>query len=731
MAIFCIKTTNYNSNIITMRNLLLILSLLGITFASQARDKRDKLIAPQVAVFYPHDFDSVANMPSFALVKEFPSIGKVGESWRLSPAFYHTGKQTCAAIPVKKGTSLYGTGEVTGSLLRNGKDITLWNTDNYTYAKDNGKRLYQSHPWVLGVNADGTAFGVIADNTWKQQIILGDSIKFISEGPAFRVIVIQRNSPQEVLMALGNLIGKIEMPPLWGLGFQQCRYSYEPDTRAKQIADEFRNRNIPCDVIWFDIDYMDKYKVFTFDKTKFPDPKGVNDYLHAKGFKGIWMIDPGVKAESGYSVFDSGTQGDHWVKTKDGKSFVGKVWPGDCSFPDFTRPETQKWWGDLYKDYMAMGIDGVWNDMNEPSVFDGPDGTMPEDNMHRGGGVLPADKHLRYHNVYGTLMIRSSLEGIKKVNPDKRPFILSRSGYLGSHRYGATWTGDNKASMEHMKMAIPMLLNLGLSGQPFSGPDISGFSGKTDAELYAQWIAVGAFYPFSRAHAEKEANDKEPWSFGPEAEKVAQTALNRRYRLLPYFYTLFHEAAQSGLPVMRPVFFADAKDTTLRKEDQSFLLGSDLLIVPKWAVNPALPKGIWRTVSIVGENSTMDKYQPDVKVKGGAIIPMGKIIQNTTQYNLDSLTLVVSLDKRGMAKGKLYEDAGEGYQYKKGGYQITEFAARQNGSLVNVNVKHVAGNITSASRKYKVVVLTNKGVYSGIWVKGANLSLSLTDSNKQ
>ncbi len=577
----------------------------------------------------------------------------------------------------------------------------------------------------MGVNADGTAFGVIADNTWKQQILLSDSIKFISEGPAFRVIVIQRNSPQEVLMALGNLIGKIEMPPLWGLGFQQCRYSYEPDTRAKQIADEFRNRNIPCDVIWFDIDYMDKYKVFTFDKTKFPDPKGVNDYLHTKGFKGIWMIDPGVKAEAGYSVFDSGTQGDHWVKTKEGKSFVGKVWPGDCSFPDFTRPQTQKWWGDLYKDYMAMGIDGVWNDMNEPSVFDGPDGTMPEDNMHRGGGILPADKHLRYHNVYGELMIRSSREGILKANPDKRPFILSRSGYLGSHRYGATWTGDNKASMEHMKMSIPMVLNLGLSGQPFSGPDISGFSGNTDAELYAQWIAVGAFYPFSRGHAEKEANDKEPWAFGPEVEKVAQTALNRRYRLLPYFYTLFNEASQTGLPVMRPVFFADAKDTTLRKEDQAFMLGSDLLIVPKWAVDPALPKGNWRSISINGEDSRNDRYQVDVKIKAGAIVPLANLVQNTTQYRTDSLTLLISPDAKGVAKGSMYQDKGDGYGYKKGEYALWSFTAKTNNNVVTVNVQKAAGRLNATAKSYKLILYTNKGIVESRWLKGETLSVSL------
>jgi len=711
------------------KNHLLIALFLGLAIVTYAKDKRDKLIAPQVAVFYPHDFDSVANMPSFALLKEFPSIGKVSNIWKLKPVFYSQGKKSCAAIPVKKGTSLYATGEVIGSLLRNNTDITLWNSDNYTYSKDDGKRLYQSHPWVLGVNEDGTAFGVIADNTWKQQLILSDSIKFISEGPAFRMIVIQRNSPQEVLVALGNLIGRIEMPPLWGLGYQQCRYSYEPDTRAKQIADEFRNRNIPCDVIWFDIDYMDKYKIFTFDKTKFADPKELNNYLHGKGFKSIWMIDPGVKVEKGYSVYDSGSQGDHWVKTKDGKDFVGKVWPGDCSFPDFTQPKTQQWWGSLYKDYMATGIDGVWNDMNEPSVFDGPDGTMPEDNMHRGGGVLPADKHLRYHNVYGDLMIRSSREGIMKANSGKRPFILSRSGYLGSHRYGATWTGDNKASMEHLKMSIPMVLNLGLSGQPFSGPDISGFAGNTDAELYGQWIALGAFYPFSRGHAEKGANDKEPWSFGSKIEKVAQTALNRRYRLLPYFYTLFNEASVTGLPIMRPMFFADVKDTTLRREDQSFLLGNDLMIVPKWASNPVMPKGNWQTISIVGEDSSKDKYQPNVLIREGAIVPLGNIIQSTTSYSVDSLTLVISTNAKGTASGKLYNDAGEGYEYKEGKYAVWQFNAMTNGNVVTVKANKTAGLLIEKPKTIKLVLYTASGMTESEWQTGGVYKIKLNNKS--
>ena len=710
-----------------MRKRLLFSYLLAIlcSLSSFAAQQSDKLIGNNISIFYPANYDAQAHQPSFALLKEPRSVGNVPVDWDLKPLFYKKDGMTYVTLPIAKGTSLYGTGETTGSLVRNGKKITLWNTDNFKYSLAEGKRLYQSHPWVLGVNSDGTAFGVIADNTWKQQIDLSDSIRFISDGPAFRVIVIKRNSPQEVIKELTNLIGRMDMPPLWSLGYQQCRFSYVPDTRIKNVADTFRLKNIPCDVIWMDIDYMERFKVFTFDPLKIPDPKGVNDYLHKKGFHSIWMIDPGVKVEKDYFVYESGTSGNHWVQNHDGKEYHGKVWPGQCAFPDFTIPETKIWWSGLYKNFMATGIDGVWNDMNEPSVFDGPDGTMPENNWHRGGGDLPAGSHLRYHNVYGMLMVKASREGILNANPAKRPFILSRSGFLGSNRYAATWTGDNCGTVDNMKLSIPMTLNLGLSGQAFSGPDMGGFTGITTPDLFGQWVAMGAFFPFMRGHASNDVNNKEPWAFGQEIENVSRTALNRRYRLLPYFYTLFHEASKTGMPVMRPVFFDDPKDTTLRKEDQVFLVGNDVLVIPKWAVSPVLPKGIWRNASFAGENSTTDKYQTEVKIKGGAIIPMGKIIQNTTQYSLDSLTLLVSLDKNGEAKGALYEDAGDGFQYRKGEFLISTFKAKQTGSSVRVVIKSVEGKLKPTNRNYKVCIVTDNGTLEGKWTKGTTVSLAL------
>ena len=247
-----------------------------------------------------------------------------------------------------------------------------------------------------------------------------------------------------------------------------------------------------------------------------------------------------------------------------------RFWPGDCVFPDFTQNKVTKWWGTLYKDFMRTGVDGVWNDMNEPAVFETSDWTMEDSNRHKGGKDFPNDIHLRYHNVYGMMMVEASRNGIQKANPKKRPFVLTRSNFLGGHRFAATWTGDNYSSMDHLKQSIPMSLNLSLSGQPFNGPDIGGFAGNSTSELYAHWIAVGAFYPFSRAHATKGSINQEPWSFGKEVEQVSKEALMRRYRLIPYLYTLFWESSNTGMPVMRPLFFHDPKANYLRKEQGNF-----------------------------------------------------------------------------------------------------------------------------------------------------------------
>lgn len=703
-----------------------MLCFTGWLSAHNVKMEKEVIVGDGIAKFVPKGFN-LSQMPSFALKAEPQEKGMLPSNWQLYPIVEKKKGHASAYLDVPQGTSLYGGGEVTGSLLRNGQSIKLWNTDSGAYSVDNGKRLYQSHPWVMGVRPDGTSFGILFDTPYKAELTTTDErINFETEGELFRIFVIDRESPQAVIKGLAELIGTMPMVPRWALGYQQCRFSYTPASRVIEIADTFRIKRIPCDVMWMDIDYMDGYRIFTFNPQTFPDPAALNRDLHIRGFHSAWMIDPGAKVDSTYFVYKSGTANDVWVKTAQGKEFHGDAWPGACAFPDFTQPKTVRWWADLYKDFLDKGVDGVWNDVNEPQISNTPTGTMPEDNKHLGGDKIPAGPHLKYHNVYGYLMVKASREGIMKARPQNRPFILTRSNFLGGQRFAATWTGDNASWESHMTMSVPMILTLGLSGQPFSGADVGGFLFNPDADLFGRWMALGAFYPFSRGHACAGTINKEPWAFGQKVEDVSRMALERRYVLLPYYYTLLHEASETGMPIMRPVFFADPKDTLLRAEEQAFLIGENLLVVPEWAQNPALPKGIWRNLSLI-PGDDKDSYQAKLKIRGGAIIPTGKIIQNTNEKSLDPLTLLVCLDEKGEAHGTLYWDEGDNWSFKDGNYSFQHFTAiRTADNKVQVKITQKKGKYITENNDMAIVkIITDKGIYqaSGNLVEGIEVQL--------
>lgn len=699
---------------------VLFLSAFSVVRANNIPISRSGLVGNSIAEFIPAGFDP-AKAPSLMLQKE-PAIQKaVPADWHIFPEFALNDGKASAVVRLQGEVSLYGGGEVTGPLLRNGQTIKLWNTDNGAYGTDGGKRLYQTHPWVMGVRKDGTAFGILFDSYWKAELKTDSKqITLNTEGALFRVFIIDRKSPQEVLKGLAELIGTIEMPPRWALGYQQCRFSYASEQRVREIADTFREKQIPCDAIWMDIDYMEGFRVFTFNKANFPNPKQLNSDLHAKGFHSVFMIDPGVKADSTYAVYKSGLAKDVWVKDIAGHEYHGKVWPGDCAFPDFTMPATRDWWAGLYQQFMATGVDGVWNDMNEPAVNDEALpreqrlGTMPFTNQHRGGGSLPAGPHLLYHNAYGRLMVQATRQGVMAANPDKRPFILTRANLLGGQRYAATWTGDNLADERFMKVSVPMSITLGLSGQPFSGPDIGGFLGNTSPDLWAKWLGFGVFLPFARGHACAGTNNKEPWAFGELVEKTSKIAIDRRYRLLPLFYTLFYNAHKTGLPVMQPAFFANPKDLSLRNEEQVFLLGSNLLVVPSFAKDPKLPAGKWENVSLV-DGDQSDPYQAKLLLKSGGIIPAGQVIQNTGESSLETLTLFINPDNRGRADGELYWDRGEGWEFNKGNYSKLKFQATKNGDKTIIRVVAREGRypIDNEIAHLKVVILQNGKRYNG------------------
>lgn len=706
----------------SFKNLTLITAILYVTniCAKDVPVQKSTLVGERIVQFIPEGFDQ-SKTPSLILKAEPKPKGVVPRNWTLVPQFVLNNNKASAILKLSGDISLYGGGEVTGPLLRNGKLIKLWNTDTGAYGVEEGKRLYQSHPWVMGVRNDGTAFGIIFDTSWKSELYTdSEEIRFNTDGALFRIFIIDRVSPQEVLKGLAELTGTIEMPPLWALGYHQSRFSYGTEKRVNEIADTFRSKKIPCDVIWMDIDYMDGYRVFTFDPKNFPNPGALNNTLHEKGFHAVYMIDPGVKVDKQYAVYQSGTANDAWVKKHNGEEYHGKVWPGDCVFPDFTSPSVRKWWSGLYHDFLATGIDGVWNDMNEPAINDNelPEnqrlGTMPYDIMHRGGGNLPSGPHLLYHNAYGRLMIEASQEGMKEANPDKRPFLLTRANLLGGQRYAATWTGDNMASWDHLKLSVPMSITLGLSGQPFNGPDIGGFLNNTSGDLWANWLGFGVFMPFVRGHACAGTNDKEPWAYGEAIEKTSRIALERRYRLIPYIYTLFYDAAHTGMPVMAPVFFSNPKDLSLRSEEQAFLLGENLLVIPAFAKNAILPSGIWEDLSLV-DGDQKDTYQATLKIKGGSIIPAGKIIQNTNENSFDPLTLFACLNEQGKAEGKLYADAGDGWTFKKGDYSLMTFSAKRVKDKVYVNLMKKEGDrkMDSEIKKVNVQVLLEGKLYNG------------------
>jgi alpha-glucosidase len=655
------------------------------------------------------DSAAVAALPPSLALEAGPSFGPAlpGDALpaaAVRPGFSFRRGGRVVRVAIGPGTSLYGTGEVAGPLLRNGRVVRCWNTDAYAYDGDSPS-LYQSHPWVLAVRADGSAFGVLADTPWRITVDLADGIEFRAQGPPFPVYVIERQSPDSVVMALAGLTGRMPMPPKWALGYQQCRFSYAPAGEVLAVAREFRRRAIPCDVMWMDIDYMDGFRSFTFHPRDFPRPEALNDTLHALGFRSVWMIDPGIQREPGYFVYDQGARGNHWVQGPGGGDFVGSVWPGPCVFPDFTRRETREWWGSLYRDFIARGVDGVWNDMNEPAVFDQPTKTMPESAFHRADPELGGPGvHARYHNVYGMLMARGTREGVRAARPERRPFVLSRANFIGGQRYAAAWTGDNVAAWDHLAMSIPMVLNLGLSGQPFAGPDIGGFKGPGDGAMFARWMGIGALLPFARAHTEKGNPRKEPWSFGPGVEATCRRAIETRYRLMPYLYTVFREAHATGLPVARPLFFADPRDPRLRREEAAFLLGGDLLVAadtgPARDRTPALPSAGWREVGVFGRtpDGGRDPDLPRLYQREGSIVPIGPVTQYVDQAPLDTLDVLVCPDGEGRAAGALYEDAGDGYGFERGEYRLTRFAARMEAGRVRLEVASVEGGLPRLER---------------------------------
>jgi alpha-glucosidase len=507
----------------------------------------------------------------------------------------------------------------------------------------------------------------------------------------------------------------MNLPPLWTLGYHQCRWSYYPETRVRKLAADFRTvHHVPCDCIHLDIHYMDGYRCFTWDPERFPDPAGLIAGLHEQGFKVIVIVDPGIKADHDYWVCKSGLEQDVFCKLPDGKTcFKGPVWPGDCYFPDFTDPRVRAWWGNLYQALTGVGVDGVWNDMNEPLVF-GPLGTtFPDVVRHdmegRGGD------HIEAHNVYGMQMARATVEGLKRLRPDERPVCITRSGWAGVQRYAMSWTGDNESNWGSLWLTMPMLMNLGLCGLAHTGPDVGGFSGFATGELFTRWLQMGVFLPFLRAHTCTHSPDQEPWSWGEPYLTINRRFIELRYRLLPYLYTAFWQCVQTGIPIVRPLLLAFQDETATHTLDDQFLCGDAFLVAPVIEEGAArrfvyLPAGTWYdfwTDELLSGPARVEVEAPlerlPLFIRDGSVVPMAPPMQYVGERPVDLLTLHIY---PGDGESQLYEDDGRTWAFQGTDYRLTRFTLSTEGdppSRLDLR-RQIEGCYESECRGFDVVI---------------------------
>ncbi len=633
----------------------------------------------------------------------------------------------------------YGLGDKAYAQNLRGRAFENWNTDAYAYERGEDP-LYRSIPFYAGLHQD-RAYGIFLDNTYRTRFSFDrkeNSISsFSAAGGVMNYYFINGPTLTEVSERFTRLTGKPEMPPMWALGYHQCRWSYYPESRVRHLASTFRKKQIPCDALYLDIDYMDEYRVFTWNNELFPNPAEMIRDLKEQGFKTIVMIDPGVKVDDDYPVYTEGRDNRYFCTRPDGEMIIAPVWPSKCAFPDFTHPDVRDWWGDLYEDLMQEKlVSGIWNDMNEPAVFEIEAKTFPEHVRHHFDGH-PCS-HKKAHNIYGMQMARASLEGIKKHNPDKRPFLLTRANFAGGQRYAALWTGDNIATWDHLKLANEQSQRLSISGYSFVGSDVGGFVENPSPELFSRWLQLAIFHPLFRNHTmgynvdgaaavkkeEVELRkaqsdlDQEPWVFGERFTDINRSIIELRYRLLHYLYTAFFNYVQHGTPIIRPLGFYDQTDEKALEENDAFMFGDHILVSPvleKGAeeVETYLPKGIWydfRSGECLKGKQTHKIDAPPSEipffVRAGTVLPLREVMQYTQERDPKLLELNVYAGTSSNEAGQLYEDAEEGYNYKKGDYRLTSY-----------NIENSENNLTiTASRegkfkpKYDTVLLNIIGL---------------------
>ena len=603
-------------------------------------------------------------------------------------AFPNDSFSTSLELRAPHGEAYLGLGEKVGSLNKRGMHLTFWNTDVVPHLPDTDP-LYQSIPFFIGLK-NGVAWGFFLDESWRSEIDVAranvERLKWSSSGPELDAYLIAGSSIQTVIERYTALTGRQPLAPLWALGAQQSRWGYETEADIRAVIAAYKQHNLPLDVVSTDIDYQDAFKVWTWDKSRYPDPKKLCAEAALQGVKLVPIVDPGIKLEPGYSVYDQALQHDYLVRFERGETLIGEVWPKPAVFPDFTRLKVQNWWAGLHEEMLETGIAGFWNDMNEPSSFSlqrtsnfSDDGSLSDSPARVEGKTLPYNarhgtrRHLEVHNVYGLTMAAATRAALERFGGGKRGFVLTRAGFAGIQRYSAVWTGDNSSYWEHLALSIPMLLGLGLSGVAFVGADIPGFAANANGELLARWYQLGAFYPLMRNHSAKGTTMQEPWRFGEPYLSIARAALNIRYALLPTLYTLMQTASQNGLPVMRPMLLLEPDSPDALQANHQFMFGDALLIAPIVTANTSqrltyLPTERWLEFRNLEAGQVLDggyviSVAPlesvPIYLRSGYALATTNAAKHTTTANWTSLTWHIL--PSSTIQGVLFEDAGDGY----------------------------------------------------------------------
>ncbi|BAZ48304.1 glycoside hydrolase family protein [Nostoc sp. NIES-4103] len=610
----------------------------------------------------------------------------------------------------------YGFGEPTGLLDQRSKVRTNWTSDALDYGIMTDS-MYQAIPFFIALRP-GLGYGFFFNTTFWSRFDLGAEQPGVwrmeTQGSELDYYIIYGPEPAKILQTYTQLTGRMPLPPRWALGYHQCRWSYESQDIVRKLAHEFRQRHIPCDVVHLDIDYMNGYRVFTWSPKRFAHPQELIKELQQDGFKVVTIVDPGVKyePEADYKVFDEGLKNDYFTRNTNGQLFHGYVWPDKAVFPDFLRPEVQSWWGSWQNRLTDIGVAGIWNDMNEPALDDRPFGdpgnkiSFPLDALQ--GPTDERTNHAETHNLYGLMMAQASYQAAKKSRPTERSFILTRSGYAGTQRWSAVWTGDNQSLWEHLEMSLPMLCNLGLSGVGFVGADIGGFAGNATAELFARWMQVGILYPLMRGHSALTTAQHEPWVFGDRVEKICREYIELRYQLLPYIYTLFWQAATTGAPILRPLLYDFPNDPKTYTLADQVMLGSSILAAPIYRPGVEyravyLPEGCWydwwSSETFAGPthilaHATLERMP--LYVRAGAIIPMAPVMQYTDERPLDQMRLRIW---KGKGEFTLYEDDGHTFEYQTGAFCTTTYRVSTQGQQTIVEISAREGSFAPATRE--------------------------------